>query len=116
MLALSPDGTHLVYAASRGGSQQLYLRALDQLESQADARDRRGIRTLFLARRPVGRFFFRVAPKLKKVAIGGGAPSTLCDASGNTAASWGPDDTIVFTPVYPARLCGFPPPAELPRF
>lgn len=34
VLALSPDGTHLVYAASRGADRQLHLRALDQLESR----------------------------------------------------------------------------------
>ena len=34
--------------------------------------------------------------KLKKVAIGGGATSTLCDVSSPSGASWGPDDTILF--------------------
>ncbi len=33
-LALSPDGAHLVYAAGRGGSRQLYLRAMDSLEGE----------------------------------------------------------------------------------
>src|SRR5207248_10906299 len=32
-LALSPDGTKLVYAAVRGGTSQLYLRPLDQMEA-----------------------------------------------------------------------------------
>jgi hypothetical protein len=32
VVALSPDGTHLAYAATQGGTQQLYLRAMDSLE------------------------------------------------------------------------------------
>src|SRR4029077_14420781 len=31
-VALSPDGTHLAYAARQGSTQQLYLRAMDSLE------------------------------------------------------------------------------------
>ena len=34
IFALSPDGTQLVYPAARGGTVQLYVRALDQLESK----------------------------------------------------------------------------------
>lgn len=33
-VAMSPDGTHLAYIASRGGSEQLNLRAMDQFESR----------------------------------------------------------------------------------
>ena len=33
-IALSPDGSQLVYAAVEGGTQQLYLRALDSLEAR----------------------------------------------------------------------------------
>ena len=36
-----------------------------------------------------------VQGKLKKVPIGGGPSTTLCDAT-NRGAAWGPDDTIVF--------------------
>ena len=34
ILSLSPDGTHLAYVASSGGTQQLYLRAMDSLETR----------------------------------------------------------------------------------
>ncbi len=33
-VALSPDGTHLVYVARQGGTQQIYLRAMDSLEAR----------------------------------------------------------------------------------
>jgi serine/threonine-protein kinase len=36
---------------------------------------------------------------LKKVAVSGGVPMTICDAcaAGNRGAAWGSDDTIIFT-------------------
>ena len=34
VMALSPDGTHLAYVATQGGNQQLYLRAMDSLETK----------------------------------------------------------------------------------
>jgi hypothetical protein len=33
-VALSPDGTQLAYVARQGGTQQLYLRAMDSLEAK----------------------------------------------------------------------------------
>jgi serine/threonine protein kinase len=33
-VALSPDGTHLAYVARQGGTQQIYLRAMDNLEAR----------------------------------------------------------------------------------
>jgi eukaryotic-like serine/threonine-protein kinase len=36
--------------------------------------------------------------KLKKVALSGGAPLTLCNTPTNRGGSWGPDDTIIFAP------------------
>ena len=35
--------------------------------------------------------------KLKKIAVQGGAPVTLCDAVLPRGGSWGDDDNIVFT-------------------
>ena len=34
--------------------------------------------------------------QLKKIAVSGGAPVTLCDATNPFGVSWGIDDTIVF--------------------
>ena len=33
-VTISPDGTHLAYVATQGGSQQIYLRAMDSLEAR----------------------------------------------------------------------------------
>jgi Tol biopolymer transport system component len=43
---------------------------------------------------------FFAGGKLKKVSVNGGQPITLCEAPTPRGASWGPDDTIVFTPTF----------------
>ena len=97
-LALSPDGTHLVYVSRDG---QLMVRAIEQL----DAVPLGGItdaRSPFFS--PDGRWVgFSTGGvrgnggELKKVSITGGPPLSLCRYQGvPRGASWGPDDTIVF--------------------
>jgi len=95
-VAISPDGARLVYSASRGGRTQLYFRQLDQFEVTpiAGTEDAGGP---FLS--PDGEWVgFFAGGKLKKVALRGGPPVTLCDAPNGRGASWGPDGQIVFTP------------------
>ncbi len=94
--AFSPDGTHLVYAAGRGGSRQLYLRAMDSLEGEPIP-GTEGASTPFFS--PDGHWVgFYDGGQMKKVSLGGGAPLTLCDAPNPAGASWGTNDTIVFAP------------------
>ena len=91
LLALSPDGTRLVYVAN----QQLYLREMDQMEATP-------IRGTDIA--PTSPFFspdgqwvgFWANNNLWKVSVTGGAPVALCEAANPFGASWGADDTIVF--------------------
>ena len=107
MLALSPDGAHLVYAAGRSGSRQLYLRAMDSLEGEPIP-GTEGASTPFFS--PDGDWVgFFAEGKLKKVSISGGAPLTLCDARNPSGASWGTNDTIVFAPSNISGLCKSPP-------
>ena len=96
VLALSPDGLRLVYVANRGGTRQLYVRQLDRFEATLIP-GTEGAETPFFS--PDGQSVgFFADGKLKKVSLTGGAPLTLCSASVNRGASWGPDDTIIFTP------------------
>jgi serine/threonine protein kinase len=92
-VALSPDGSLLVYAAERNGKSQLFLRAL----SQFDARPMpgtEGANSPFFS--PDGRSLgFFSENKLKKVSLQGGEPVTLCEARIPHGATWGTDDTIV---------------------
>jgi predicted Ser/Thr protein kinase len=99
VLAVSPDGSRLVYVASRAGSRQLYVRPLDRLEATAIP-GTEGAETPFFS--PDGQSVgFFAEGKLKKVSLGGGAPLTLCSAVTNRGASWGPDDTVIFTRSFP---------------
>ena len=97
-LAFSPDGTHLAYAGIRNGVQQLYVRAMDSLEANPIA-GTEGADAPFFS--PDGQWIgFFASGKLKKVSITGGIPLTLCDSGGVAGASWGLDDTIVFSPSF----------------
>jgi eukaryotic-like serine/threonine-protein kinase len=96
-LALSPDGTQLLYTASSSSSlPQLYLRSLDALEARPLA-GTEGAASPFFS--PDGQWIgFFADGKLKKVPSSGGAVLTLADAQSNRGGAWGPQDTIVFGP------------------
>ncbi|MDA2935327.1 protein kinase, partial [Acidobacteria bacterium AH-259-D05] len=95
VVALSPDGTHLVYVyVDKIANSQLYLRPMDQLEA-TPMRGTEGGREPFFS--PDGQWVgFWAGGQLKKVSISGGAPVILCEASNPWGASWELDDTIVF--------------------
>ena len=93
MVALSPDGRRLVYAASTG----LYLRAFDKLDAAPIA----GLQGATPARSP---FFspdgqwvgFWQDGQLKKVSVSGGAPVTICTIqSAPLGVTWAADNTIL---------------------
>jgi serine/threonine-protein kinase len=99
LLALSPDGTRLVYAAN----QQLYVRALNQLDAvqvrktgEAAAVDANAAgRGPFFS--PDGRWIgFWQLGKLKKVLVDGGTPVDICEIQNPLGATWTDQNTIVF--------------------
>ena len=90
LVAMSPHATHLVYDAS----DQLYLRALDQIEA-APIRGIEGAREPFFS--VDGEWIgFYANGHLMKVATTGGTPVTLCEADFPSGANWAADGTIVF--------------------
>jgi serine/threonine-protein kinase len=92
-LALSPDGSRLVYVAESGGIRQLFLRPLDQ-SAPAPIAGTQGAWAPFFS--PDGHWVgFFSNGKLKKVPLAGGVAIAICDAE-NGSASWGDDDTVVF--------------------
>jgi serine/threonine-protein kinase len=101
-LALSPDGTHVVYVGNSG--TQLFVRALDALEPVAIASGSGpGLRAPFVS--PDGQWvgFLDNGIFLRKVAITGGPPITLARLDdGARGATWAPDDTIIFATSNPA--------------
>jgi serine/threonine-protein kinase len=95
-VALSPDGTKIVYVANHGGKRQLYVRELNKSQAELIPGSE-GAYNPFFSRdgRWVGFFSGWL---LKKVSLAGGAPVPLLAVPPVTrGASWGPDDTIVFT-------------------
>ena len=95
-VALSPDGSHLAYVAIQGGSQQIYLRAMDSLEARP-VPGTEGAVTPFFS--PDGQWLgFFAGNKLKKVSVSGGAALTLGDAANPRGASWGNQGMIAFAP------------------
>ena len=94
-VALSPDGTRLVYVANRGGKRQLFLRRMDRLEATPIPGTEGGNGPFFS---PDGQSVgFVVGGKMKKVLVSGGTPQTLTPVPPITrGAAWGPDGTIIF--------------------
>ena len=96
-LALTPDGTRVVYVGADGTA--LFVRALDQLNATS----------LTGLGEPYGPFvspdgewigFFEAVTALKKVAITGGPAVTLGRLDGTAlGASWGADGTIIFATI-----------------
>ena len=89
VMALSPDGTRLVYAAEN----RLYLRTMAQTEAKP-LRGTEGAGSPFFS--PDGQWVgFWQGSGLRKVSVGGGAPVTLADAADIWGARWEADDSIL---------------------
>jgi serine/threonine-protein kinase len=96
-LAFSIDGTRLAYAATRGDTQQIYIRALDEPDAKPVSGTEGGEQPFFS---PDGEWLgFFAGGKLKKVSLRGGSAISLCETSSPSGGSWGPDDSIVFAPM-----------------
>jgi len=95
-VALSPDGSHLAYIASQGGTQLIYLRAMDSLEARPIAGTDGAANPFFS---PDGQWVgFFAGGKLRKASVNGGSAQTLSDAPIPEGASWGSQGIIAFAP------------------
>ena len=96
-LALSPDGTQLVYIARQGNTQQIYLRAMDSQESRAVSGTEGAVNPFFS---PDGQWLgFFSGGKLQKIPLSGGAGVSLADVTFPKGASWSSEGIIAFTPI-----------------
>jgi Tol biopolymer transport system component len=96
-VALSPDGRRLAFAAiDADGGQHLWIRDLDTMTA-APIAETNGGRYPFWS--PDGTHLgFFADGKLKKIDLRGGSPRDLADTPSGRGGTWGPDDTILFTP------------------
>jgi serine/threonine-protein kinase len=92
--AISPDGTRIVYVASRGGQTQLFQRFLNSIDPVPIAGTTNAVDPFFSPDSQWVAFF--ADGQLKKVNLAGGAPITLCNAPVGLGGSWGPGDVIAF--------------------
>ena len=99
-IAMASDGSFVVYSAiaenpGPPAKPQIYLRRMDRMDAAPVAGTEGGI-SPFLS--PDDRWIgFWEGGKLKKVLVGGGVPTALCDVAGPFGVNWGPDDDIVFS-------------------
>jgi tRNA A-37 threonylcarbamoyl transferase component Bud32 len=101
-LAMSRDGTEVVFMVRHDGMSQLYLRRMDQSEAMPLKGSEGGFYPFFS---PDGQWVgFFTADKMKKIPVLGGPPVTLCDAPNGRGATWIPDDAIIFATSTPSGL------------
>jgi hypothetical protein len=116
--ALSPDGTWIVFVASREGKRTLWIRPLDKLEA-IELPGTEGAYFPFWS--PDGRSLgFFANGKLWRADANGGSRVAICNATEARGASWGRSNQIVFdgdastmmrvtaeggTPVLHCRVC-----------
>ena len=93
-IALSPDGQTMVFSGMKGDHQQLYARALDQIEARPLAGTDNGNTPFFS---PDGEWIaFWANGTLRKVAVAGGGATTICDSGPIFGAAWGSNGVILF--------------------
>src|SRR5438093_5466334 len=95
---ISPDGHQLAFVATdSSGTSRIWVRPLESLAPQLLAgTENAGAPFWSPDSRSIG---FFADGKLKKVAIGGGAPEVLCDAPDPRGGAWSKSGLIVFAPV-----------------
>ena len=95
-LAFSPDGRHLVYAATVNGRTQLFMRDVDRVESKPIAGTEGAVTPFFS---PDGEWLgFTANSMIHKISMTGGSRVPLVDAPDATGATWGSDGRIGFAP------------------
>jgi len=94
-LTLSPDGRMLAFVATASGPSQLWVRAMDTLESRALAGTDGAIYAFWSYDGAYLGFF--ADGKLKKIAVAGGPGQTLCDAASGRGGTWNRDGVVLFS-------------------
>ncbi|MCA1563574.1 MAG: serine/threonine-protein kinase [Acidobacteria bacterium] len=101
-VAISPDGRFLAFVASVDGASRLFVRSVDAFE-MTPVRGTEAATGPFFS--PNGEWIgFFANGRLMKVSRAGGTPVAICEATDVRGATWGTDDTIVFSPRLDAGL------------
>ncbi|HPF70383.1 MAG TPA: protein kinase, partial [Candidatus Krumholzibacteria bacterium] len=98
---ISPDGSMVAFTASdEQGVTRLYLRHLDQGESVALPGTEGSAYPFWSADNTYVGFFDNSGGKMRKVAVAGGPPVTICPAPNGKGGSWNAAGDIIFAPDY----------------
>ena len=112
-VAIAPDGTRLAYVGTRGGRTQLFVRPMDAVDPVPIAGTTDAVSPFFS---PDGQWVALFADgQLKKVAVTGGAPITLCPAPVGLGGTWSRDDVIVFAAATGSGLSRIPAAGGTPQ-
>jgi serine/threonine-protein kinase len=112
-VAIAPDGSRFAYVGNRGGQTQLFVRSMDAVEPVPVAGTANATSPFFS---PDGQWIaFFAGGQLKKVAVAGGAPITLCDAPVGLGGSWSRGDMIVFSSATGSGLSQVPASGGTPQ-
>jgi serine/threonine-protein kinase len=97
-VAISPDGSRVVYTARGSGPEHLVVRQLDQLGVKPIAGSEGAIHPFFS---PDGQQVgFALRDEIRRVAVGGGPSVLICRSPAPfRGATWGPNGSIVFAVV-----------------
>jgi serine/threonine protein kinase/Tol biopolymer transport system component len=96
MFRLSPDGRSIVVSALSEGRNRLWIRPLESLQWQLlQGTDDASYPFWSPDGANIG---FFAQGKLKKIAVAGGPPQTLCDAPGGRGGTWSATGVILFAP------------------
>ena len=105
-LAFSRDGRRLAFVLKRDSVAQLHVRPIGQLQATPVPGTDNAYYPMFS---PDGEWVaFFSGGKLKKVALAGGTPVSVCDAPHGRGGYWGPDGMIIFSPSYDTPLYRVP--------
>ena len=97
-VAISPDGRHLVFMATRAGGSAnlLWVRSLDSAEPRVLTGTEAGTFPFWSPDSKSIAFFAQ--GKLRKIDVTGGPAQTLCDAPAGEGGTWNRDGVILFAP------------------
>ncbi len=120
-VAISPNGTYVAFNVNAGGissslvTANLYLHSLRELEPKLLLT---GAGVPFFS--PDGEWvgFIAAVPgkiQLRKIALAGGAPVTVCPSESFLGATWADGDTIYFVPESPGALASVPAAGGQPK-
>lgn len=95
-ISVSPDGSRVVYRANGvDGVRGRYVREMDAFEPTLIAGTENAVSPFFSPNGEWIGFFDLQASELRKVSLGGGAPTTVCGTGRfPRGGTWGDDDTI----------------------